>query len=137
MMLIRDGQHIVPWQCALVNSMPPPANLSIFGVFVSGCPPMQPIQSFKSSTAINRTFGFLRSGAAAADPRAARASKPAPAAFKNALRFMKYYLLDIGNYRGVFCQEGADVFQRDFQRCGLALRRQCCRRSGGLAHRHA
>ena len=59
MILVRDGLHIVPWQCAFVNRTPLLASLSIFGVCVSGCPSMHPIQSFRSSTAISRTFGLL------------------------------------------------------------------------------
>ena len=62
-MLIRDGLHIVPWLCALVNITPRLASLSILGVFVSGCPSIHPIQSFKSSTTINNTLGRVSSWA--------------------------------------------------------------------------
>src|SRR5437868_2774013 len=54
----RDGLHTGAAQYALVNSMPLAASRSMFGVLTSGCPPRQPIQSFRSSTAMKRTFGF-------------------------------------------------------------------------------
>ena len=62
--LARDGLHAGAEQCAFVNSTPRLASRSRFGVLTSGCPPKQPIQSFKSSMAINSTFGLFRVEAA-------------------------------------------------------------------------
>ena len=49
------------WQWALVNSKPRLAKRSIFGVDTCGCPPRQLTQSFRSSIAMNSTFGRLAS----------------------------------------------------------------------------
>ena len=54
----RDGLQTGAAQYALVNSIPFDASRSRFGVLTSGWPPRQPIQSFKSSIAMKRTFGF-------------------------------------------------------------------------------
>src|SRR6185295_10671186 len=43
--------------CALVNKVPRAAMESRFGVLAWGCPPRQPIQSFRSSMAIMRMLG--------------------------------------------------------------------------------
>ena len=58
MMADRDGLQAGAGQCALVNNTPLAASRSKFGVFACGCPPRQPIQSFKSSTEMNSTFGL-------------------------------------------------------------------------------
>src|SRR6056297_2091743 len=55
--LARLGPQMGAWQWALVNSVPRDAKRSMFGVRASGCPPMQPTQSFRSSIAINSTLG--------------------------------------------------------------------------------
>ena len=55
--LEREGEQIGAWQCALVKSVPCDASRSIFGVMVLGWPLMQPIQSFKSSIAMNKMLG--------------------------------------------------------------------------------
>ena len=54
----REGLHAGAAQYERVNSTPRFASRSMFGVRQSGCPPRQLIQSFKSSTAMNNTFGF-------------------------------------------------------------------------------
>ena len=56
--LVREGLHNGAWQWALVKSVPRFASRSMFGVFTCGCPPRQPIQSFWSSMAMNKIFGF-------------------------------------------------------------------------------
>ena len=48
-MLAREGLQTGDWQWALLNSTPRAASRSICGVFACGCPPMQPIQSLRSS----------------------------------------------------------------------------------------
>ena len=53
---------------ALVNNIPRPASLSMFGVLACGCPPSTPTQSFKSSTAMNRMSGRLWAEANTAAP---------------------------------------------------------------------
>src|SRR6516164_6269648 len=55
--LEREGLHSGAWQCALVKSVPRRPRRSMFGVTACGWPPRQPTQSFRSSTAMNRTFG--------------------------------------------------------------------------------
>src|SRR5688572_25777058 len=67
--LARDGLQSGDWQWAFVNSVPRFASASMCGVFTCGCPPMQPIQSFWSSMAMNNTFGR---SAPAAGPAAVR-----------------------------------------------------------------
>ena len=64
MMAPREGLQAGAGQCALVNSTPLAARRSRFGVFVCGWPPMQPIQSFRSSIEMNRTLGLLSAQAA-------------------------------------------------------------------------
>jgi hypothetical protein len=54
---VREGLHNAYVQCALVKLMPMPARRSMFGVRAWGWPPIHPIQSFKSSTMMNNTFG--------------------------------------------------------------------------------
>src|SRR3954467_11063009 len=54
-----EGLQTGAAQYAFVKSMPFAASRSMFGVFTSGWPPRQPIQSFRSSTAMKRTFGLL------------------------------------------------------------------------------
>lgn len=46
------------WQCAFVKSVPRLANASMCGVLACGCPPRQPTQSLRSSTAISKTLGL-------------------------------------------------------------------------------
>src|SRR5688500_3763864 len=53
----RDGLHAGAGQWARVKSMPRFARRSMFGVFACGCPPRQPTQSLRSSTAMKRTLG--------------------------------------------------------------------------------
>ena len=64
---VRDGLQTGAWQWALVNKVPLAANLSRLGVLTCGWPPRQPIQSFRSSMARNRTLGFVE--ALANEPR--------------------------------------------------------------------
>lgn len=59
---VREGLHAGAAQWALLNKMPDAASRSKFGVRACGCPPMQPTQSFKSSIAMKRTFGFVTAG---------------------------------------------------------------------------
>ena len=55
----REGPHTVAGDCAFAITIAPCAfNLSRFGVFTCGFPPKTPTQSFKSSTAMNKTFGL-------------------------------------------------------------------------------
>ena len=54
---VREGLHAGAGQCAFVNSVPEAAKRSRLGVRVWGCPPMQPIQSFRSSIEMNKTLG--------------------------------------------------------------------------------
>ena len=70
--LARDGLHNGDWQCALAKSVPRLARPSMFGVLACGWPPRQPIQSFWSSMAMNKTFGFSAEPAAGANVNAAR-----------------------------------------------------------------
>lgn len=53
----RDGLQAGAAQCAFVKNRPRAASRSIFGVLACRCPSRQPIQSFKSSMAMNRTLG--------------------------------------------------------------------------------
>ena len=55
---VRDGLQAGAGQCALSKRTPEAASRSRFGVLAWGCPPRQPTQSFRSSIAMNRTFGF-------------------------------------------------------------------------------
>lgn len=62
--LVREALQPGAVQWALVNNMPLLASRSMFGVIACGWPPRLPIQSFKSSTAMNRTLrGGLGSAA--------------------------------------------------------------------------
>jgi hypothetical protein len=58
MRLVREGLHSGAWQWAFVNVVPRLARASICGVLASGCPLRCPIQSFWSSMAIKRMFGW-------------------------------------------------------------------------------
>lgn len=55
---VRDGLQAGAGQWALSKRTPDAAKRSRFGVLAWGCPPRQPTQSFRSSIAMNRTFGF-------------------------------------------------------------------------------
>src|SRR6186713_1421168 len=55
----RDGLQIGAAICALLKLRPRAASLSRFGVFACGWPCIGPIQSFKSSAIISKTFGFF------------------------------------------------------------------------------
>lgn len=59
--LLRDGLHKGDWQWALTKSVPLLARRSMLGVFTSGWPFMQAIQSFWSSIEMKRTLGLLTS----------------------------------------------------------------------------
>ncbi len=54
---VRDGPQWGDAVWAFMKTVPCAASRSIWGVFVFGCPPMKPTQSFKSSMEIIRTFG--------------------------------------------------------------------------------
>ena len=81
---MREGLHIVPWQWALVKSVPRAASRSMLGVRDCGCPFRQPTQSFRSSTAMSSTFGFT----AAANPEPVTAGT-APAKSNIVINFFK------------------------------------------------
>jgi hypothetical protein len=78
----REGLHAGEAQYARLKSIPRRANRSIFGVLMG--PPYGVIQSFISSTAMNKTFGFCLAvlancaahGAAAANPNATATASP-------------------------------------------------------------
>ena len=58
MIAVRDGLHNGAAQYACSKRTPFSARRSIWGCLLpAGGPPRQPTQSFKSSTARNRTFG--------------------------------------------------------------------------------
>ena len=57
MIAVRDGLQSGAAQWACSKSTPFLASPSMLGVFACGCPPRQPTQSFRSSTAMKRTFG--------------------------------------------------------------------------------
>jgi len=61
MIAVRDGLQDGEGQWALLNKTPLAAKRSMFGVFACGCPPKQPIQSFRSSIEINKMFGWTDS----------------------------------------------------------------------------
>ena len=88
-MLAREGLHTGDWQWALLKSTPRAASRSMFGVFACGCPPMQPIQSLRSSMAMSRTLGLAVSAAlAAASP--AKAAALRQARMRTSCRFFIY-----------------------------------------------
>ena len=58
MMADLEGPQAGAAQCALVNTIALDASFSIWGVLDWGLPPSTPFQSFISSTAMKRTFGF-------------------------------------------------------------------------------
>ena len=60
--LVREGLHSGDWAWAFVKRVPRRARASMCGVRTCGCPPRAPIQSFWSSMAMNRMFGFVGSG---------------------------------------------------------------------------
>jgi hypothetical protein len=53
----REGAQNTPAVWALVKLTPRSASRSMFGVMAEGVVPWDPIQSFMSSTAMNKTFG--------------------------------------------------------------------------------
>ena len=55
---VREGLHSGAAVWAFANKTPSFARSSMLGVFACGCPPRQPTQSFKSSIAMNKTFGL-------------------------------------------------------------------------------
>ena len=57
MMADREGPHAGAAQWAFVNNIPFEASRSIWGVFACELPLSIPVQSFRSSMAINKTFG--------------------------------------------------------------------------------
>ena len=57
MTLTRDEEQTGTAQCALLKFLPRSASSSMFGVDASGCPPRNPVQSFRSSMLIITTFG--------------------------------------------------------------------------------
>jgi len=61
--MARDGEQSGAAQWAFANAIPRFASRSMCGVLTCGCPPRNPTQSFKSSTAMKSTLG--RSGACA------------------------------------------------------------------------
>src|SRR6185312_6798546 len=54
----RDGLQSGAEACAFWNVTPRFARRSRFGVIVCGCPFIGPIQLFRSSAMMSRTFGF-------------------------------------------------------------------------------
>jgi len=101
--LARDGLQAGAEQCALVKSTPFCARRSRLGVFTSGWPPRQPIQSFKSSIAIKRTFGLSFVDLAEKPARgSANAAAPAAVSLRNSRRFIEHLIPDVS----IFPQEG-------------------------------
>jgi hypothetical protein len=86
----RDGQHTVEGQYALLKTIAPPlANASMCGVIACRLPPKHPTQSFKSSTAINRTLDLPAGDRAARDTAGiAQPTMPALKDFKKLLRLI-------------------------------------------------
>ena len=74
MMAVRDGLQAGAGQCALVNSIPLSASRSMLGVRAWGWPPRQPIQSFRSSTAMNRMLAGCSLWAIDAQPNSVSAN---------------------------------------------------------------
>src|SRR5215207_6356720 len=60
----REGLQIGPHTCAFMNVTPRAASLSRLGVWACGWPFIGPIQSFKSSAMMSRTFCLLVESAA-------------------------------------------------------------------------
>lgn len=85
-MAARDGPQTGAAQWASVNKTPLPAKASRCGVLTWGWPSRQPIQSFKSSIAMNRILGRPRA-TAAVSPTTTKANKiPNPPSRENMTR---------------------------------------------------
>ena len=78
----REGMHMGTWQCALRNDSPRLASRSMLGVFASGWPPRQPIQSLRSSIAMKTTFGLAGAAAVTTTPSS-----------RHKLRVMRVFML--------------------------------------------
>jgi len=94
MVAVRDGLHDAATEWALVKSMPLAASLSKFGVTDCALPPRHPIQSFRSSTEMNRTLGGF-SSAADTEHNVIAAHIKGPLIFARDLIFWKGMLLGI------------------------------------------
>ena len=93
MRLAREGLHAGAEQWAFVKRTPLFASLSRFGVFTSGWPPIQPIQSLRSSMAMKSTFSSLpcfeiELWEAFAQPGNINVAAVAAVSFRNSRRFI-------------------------------------------------
>ncbi len=100
--LVRDGLHKGAWQWALVKVVPFAAKRSMYGVFTCGCPLKGATQSFKSSMAIKRIFGFSAAPVGEVErPNALKSRITIGACFISIISAL-YYSFRVQNVR---CQE--------------------------------